>query len=174
MKIHQINLAYIPAEDRLLFRFNTSDKAEFRLLLTRAMSIRMLAEIDSVIHINLGREYPAIVQDSLRAVEDFRREAVVNAADFKTEFSAEVLVYPIGEQPILVIGLILNTSAAVPSLGFQLSNNQILTLSFDHDLAQAVSKLFRDNLSTVDWGIARLATNVADMSSDETRSSVVH
>jgi hypothetical protein len=153
MKIHQISFAYMPIEDRMLFRFNTSDSAEFRLILTRAMSINLLSQIESIIQINLEREYPAVVEDSLRALGDFKRDSAIKNSDYQTPFSSEVATYPIGEQPLLVTGLALSTVDGAPSLGFQLPTNQTLNISLDHDLAQAIKKLFRDNLSAINWGI---------------------
>lgn len=153
MKIHQINFAYMPVEDRVLFRFNTSDSAEFRLILTRAMSIRVLAQIESIIQINLEREYPAILEDSLRAVGDFKRDTVIENSDYKTPFASSATTYPIGEQALLVTGLLMSVVDGAPLLGFQLPTNQTVSISLDHNLSLAIDKLFRDNLAAIDWGI---------------------
>lgn len=171
VKIHQINFAYLPVEDRLLFRFNTSYKAEFRLILTRAMSIRMLSQMESIVQINLEREYPAIVEDSRRAVGDFKREAAIEKSDYQTPYSPEAVTYPVGEQPLLVIGLTLGVAEGVPSMGFQLASNQTLSIALDHDLAQAINKLIRDNLANLDWGIGAPG---AEAVGGETHKGVVH
>ena len=153
MNIHQINFSYMPVEDRVLFRFNTSDSAEFRLILTRAISIKVLAQLESIIRINLEREYPAIAEDSLRAVGEFKRDEVIEKSDYRTPFSSSAVTYPIGEQPLLVTGLVTSVVDGALLLGFQLPTNQTLNISLDHNLALAINKLFRDNLATIDWAI---------------------
>lgn len=174
MKIHQINFAYMPVEDRMLFRFNTSDNAEFRLILTRAMSINLLTQMKAIIQINLEREYPAVVEDSLRALGDFKRESAIKNSDYQTPYSSQIATYPIGEQPLLVIGLAMSVVNGAPSLGFQLPTNQTLNISLDHDLSQAINKLFIDNLAAVNWGI--LFNSRADSTgfSSELDKAVVH
>ncbi len=164
----------MPVEDRLLFRFNTSDRAEFGLILTRAMSIRLLAQMEAIIKLNLEREYPVIVEDSLRAVGEFKRDAAIGNADYRTPYSTAAATYPIGTQALLVTGLERGMADGIPTLGFKLSSNQTLNLSLDHDLAQAINKLFRYNVAGLDWGIFAVDQAGAAAAGGDTRKAVVH
>ena len=164
----------MPVEDRLLFRFNTSDRAEFRLILTRAMSIRMLGQMESIIQTQIEREYPAIVEDYRRAVEDIKRDAAIGKSDYRTPYSSAAATYPIGDQPLLVTGLVLGVADGIPSLGFQLSTNQTLSISLDYDLAHAINKLFRDNVASIDWGILAADKTGVVTVGGETHKAVVH
>lgn len=84
--------------------------------------------MESIIKLNLEREYPVIVEDSLRAVGEFKRDAAIGNADYQTPYSTVAATYPIGAQPLLVTGLELGVADGIPSLGFQLSSNQTLNI----------------------------------------------
>lgn len=153
MKINQINLTHNPLEDRLLFRLNTHDKTEFRMWLTRAMSIKLLGLLDQAVNINLGHERRDLGQPAIQAVTEFRREAVLAEADYKTDFVSTGAVYPLGEQPILVTDIVLDSAQPSPALGFQLAIQQVVNLSLDYELGLSISKLLTDVLNGVSWGI---------------------
>jgi len=153
MKINQINLNYSLSEDRLLFRLNTHDKTEFRMWLTRAMSIKLLGLLNQAVTINLGHERRDLAQPAIEAVAEFRREAVLAEADYKTDFVSAGAVYPLGEQPILVTDVTLDSARPAPELGFQLAVKQVVNLSLDYQLGLSISKLLSDVLSGVNWGI---------------------
>lgn len=43
MSIKQVNASYLVNEDRILFRFNTPERAEYRLWFTRRITLFILA-----------------------------------------------------------------------------------------------------------------------------------
>lgn len=153
VKINQINFSYIPLEDRLLFRLNTLDKTEFRMWLTRAMSLKLLGLLKQAVKINLDHEQRDLGQPAIQAVADFRREAVLAEADYKTAFSSGEASFPLGTQPILVSDAVLDSPGAVPVLVFQLAVGRGVSVSIDHDLGLAISKLLSDVLGGLDWGV---------------------
>ncbi len=140
-------------EDRLLFRLNTLDKTEFRMWLTRSKAIKLLELLEQAVKVNLQHQQRDLGRPALQAVMDFRRDAVLAEADYKTVLS-EAESFPLGPQPILISDLNLETSGAAPVLGFQLAIGQSVNLSIDHDLGLAVSKLLTDVIGTTDWGLA--------------------
>jgi hypothetical protein len=156
----------------MLFRLNTLDKTEFRMWLTRAMSIKLLDFLSHAVKVNIHHQQRDLGQPAMQAVMDFRRDAVLANADYKTALS-EADSFPLGVQPILISDLILDSSVTVPVLTFQLTVGRNVNLSIDHDLGLAVSKLLSNVLSGTDWGIEagqRSATNGEGTSS----AMVVH
>jgi hypothetical protein len=151
LKINQINFSYVPLEDRLLFRFNTQDKTEFRMWMTRAKSLKMLSLLNQAVKLNLHPQ--DLGQPAMQAVMEFRRDAVLAEADYKTAFAAEAVFFPLGEQPALMSDLTLDATAQVPTLTFQLAIGRNVSLTIDHDLGLAVGNLLLDVLSKADWGI---------------------
>ena len=152
MKINQVNFSYSPLEDRLLFRFNTLDKTEFRMWLTRAMSFRLLGQLHRIEKANLLREQPGLEMLALQTIGEFRREAVLVKADYVQAFSCEAESFPLGSQPILVTDIVMDSSRLVSVVTFRLAVGQGVNLSLNHDLGVAISKLLSDVLDGLDWG----------------------
>jgi hypothetical protein len=152
VKINQVNFSYSPFEDRLLFRFNTLNKNEFRMWLTRAMCIRFLAQLHQVAKVNLLREQPGLGFSAIETVGEFRRAAVLAKADFVQSFASGAEIFPLGLQPVLVTNIIMNFTGPVSVVTFQLAVGQEINLSLNHDLGVAIGKLLSDVLDGVDWG----------------------
>jgi len=153
VKINQVNFSYSPLEDRLLFRFNTLSKAEFRMWLTRAMSIRLLGQLNEVVKVSLLREQAGAVVVAIEAIGEFRREAVLAKADYVQPFSTGVEVFPLGPQPILVTDIVMDSSQPVSVVIFQMAIGQALNLSIDHDLGVAIRNLLSKVVDGLDWGL---------------------
>lgn len=152
VKINQVNFSYSQLEDRLLFRFNTQDKTEFRMWLTRAMSIKLLEQLRRVAKVSLLRETPGAMAADMEALMEFRREAVLAKADYAQSFADEAEDFPLGAQPLLVSDVMVDTSSPVSVVTFQLASGQALNLSVNHDLGFAISKLLSNVMAGLDWG----------------------
>ena len=57
MSIKQFNGSYVLNEDRLLFRFNTSDDSEYRFWLTRRITLFFLAATDHLVEKQLEKSH---------------------------------------------------------------------------------------------------------------------
>jgi len=103
MSIKQFNGTYLMQEDRILFRFNTSDQAEYRLWLTRRTTLFILAAVSYLLAKKLEQSYSP---DAAKALHEFEKQAILDAA--KSEQSASTsyeggLNFPLGFDPILVL-----------------------------------------------------------------------
>ena len=167
MKINQVNFSYNQLEDRLLFRFNTQDKTEFRMWLTRAMSLKLLDRLYQVAKTSLLRETPGLMAVDMDALMEFRREAVLSKADYAQSFSAEAESFPLGAQPLLVADVVVDTSKPVSVVTFQLSSGQAVSLSVNHDLGFAIGRLLSGVMNGLDWGAGMMKelplASVADL-----------
>jgi hypothetical protein len=153
VKINQLNFSYNSLEDRLLFRFNTSNNSEFRMWLTRAMCIQMVVRLRDAVKVTLQREQPGVAAVAMETVGEFRREAVLAKADFVQPFSAAADKFPMGPQPLLVTGIGMDTSGMVPVLTFHIALGKEVNLSLNHDLGVSIGKLLCDVVESLDWGI---------------------
>ena len=156
MNLNQINLGYLPAEDRVLMRINTSERAELRFWLTRRVFIQLsqtmqLAQrqLGSSIHSDLGNA------PQLQVVQQFEQAALAAEADLKSDYVAEAASFPLGETPTLVTNVIIKTEGALISGSFELATNQTITINFDPKLAAGFSKLLTDLIKVCDWNIPR-------------------
>ena len=152
MRINQVNFSYNPLEDRLLFRFNTLNKTEFRMWLSRKMSIKLLDQLHRFEKINLLRDQPGLAAGGMETIGEFRREAALSKADYMQAFSSGAEIFPLGSQPILVCDIVMDSSKPVSVVTFRLANGQEVNLSLNHDLGVAISKLLSDVIEGVDWG----------------------
>ncbi|ALG67648.1 hypothetical protein [Beggiatoa leptomitoformis] len=100
-QLYQMQLSFDPLEDRLQFRVNTHDKAEYRFWFTRryvrllwAVLLEMLKEVEA------GNRYtdPRVQA----AVLSFQHENMLQQMDFSKPFEANNQQYPLGDQAVLL------------------------------------------------------------------------
>ncbi len=105
MSIKQINATYLVSEDRILFRFNTQDQAEYRLWFTRRVALFLLAASSHLLSKKREQERSA---QALKALNEFEKEAFLEAA--KTANAGQQTYesgtqFPIGSDPLLVMDI---------------------------------------------------------------------
>jgi hypothetical protein len=100
-QLHQIQLRFDPAQDRLILRVNTSGGDEFRFWLTRRL-VRLLwpALIKALEADDLVRSQPDPA--ARQAVLAFQQDTAVSQSDFRSSFREEPASMPLGEAPVLV------------------------------------------------------------------------
>ena len=103
MSIKQFNGAYLVSEDRILFRFNTQSKEEYRLWFTRRVALFILAAISHLLAKKLEQSYSP---DAAKALNEFEKQAILDNA--KSEQSGSPSYeggqhFPLGFDPILVM-----------------------------------------------------------------------
>lgn len=152
-KLHQIQVQFVPREDRILLRIKTTDKSEFRFWMTRRyvkllwpIVVKML-EADQQI---LLQENPA----AKSAVLSFQHEKALQKSDFSTKFADDSSKLPLGETPVLLAKIQLKRRDDGGNLlcmhpekgeGIELGLNEVLLHSF--------SKLLGDAVSVSGWDI---------------------
>ncbi|MBN1103948.1 MAG: hypothetical protein JXL84_11090 [Deltaproteobacteria bacterium] len=100
-KIHQMQLAFVPLEDRLLFRVRTTDQNELRFWLTR----RYVKLLWQVLRQMLGETQagPAADPRAKEAMLSFQHEEALTKMDFATPYKEGSEVRrPLGDKPVLV------------------------------------------------------------------------
>ena len=152
-QLHQIQIQFVPREDRILLRIKTTDKSEFRFWMTRRyvkllwpVVVKML-EADQQIQLQEN-------QAAKSAVLSFQHEKALQKGDFATQFSEDSSNLPLGETPILLAKIQFKRRNDGGNLlcmhpekgeGIDLGLNEVLLHSF--------SKLLADAVSVSDWDI---------------------
>lgn len=104
MTIKQFNATYLAHDDRVLFRFNTVEDAEFRFWFTRRVSLFILAATSHLIVKNLEQTHGT---EAAKAIVDFSKEAV--QVEKSKQGPAQMDPYqpannfPLGADPLLVM-----------------------------------------------------------------------
>ena len=99
MSIKQFNGGYSAHEDRILFRFNTEDGAEYALWLSRRITLFILNASEQLIERNLEQAH---AKPTARAIAQFQQETAREQTSFEGEFQSGKN-YPLGQEPILAI-----------------------------------------------------------------------
>jgi len=104
MTIKQFNATYLAHDDRLLFRFNTAEDAEFRFWFTRRVTLFILAATSHLIVKNLEQTHSP---EAAKAIAEFGKEAVqvgkVGDDNSHGEQYQPSNNYPLGADPVLVM-----------------------------------------------------------------------
>ena len=110
MNIHQLSVTYLPEQDRILARVNTTAGEELRLWLTRRLMVGLWPLLSKAMTERLlrleaaGSSLDAADDQLKQMLTDFRKQEFLQHADFatpyrKTETEPDL---PLGEEPLLV------------------------------------------------------------------------
>lgn len=132
MTIKQLNASYLVNEDRILFRFNTQDQAEYRLWLTRRVTLFILVASTHLLTKKLEQVHSP---DTAKAVNEFEKAALIEAAKTANAGSTNYesgVQFPLGFDPLLVM----DVSCSLTKNGEQIAEkNSPQELNFDESLS---------------------------------------
>lgn len=104
MTIKQFNASYLAPDDRLLFRFNTTEDTEFRFWFTRRITLFILAATQHLAVNNLEKTH---TPDVAKAIAEFGKEVMQSNPESqgvsRTETYQPASNYPLGADPLLVM-----------------------------------------------------------------------
>lgn len=151
MSIKQFNGTYHPLEDRLQVRLNTPNDEEFKLWLTRRLTLHLVHFCEQFALKQLSTKHsPAIVKD----LDEFEQQALKQKADFSTAYSPS-LKLPLGDLPILVTGLTLKavdrSGGSQVNLSFQLENKMNLGLTISREMLNSIRLLLEELVAAAGW-----------------------
>jgi len=159
MSIQQFNGEWIPREDRLLLRINTSNDEEFRFWLTRLMLKNLLQGTHQVSVKTLEKTHtPEVAQ----VVQAFQQQTVAQQVTFDNSFKAGAQK-PLGEEPLLVTGVSINADATHIMIAFQLANGKNLRLNLQPPVWDRMAVLLNKLQDNAQWGVAAPALSGADI-----------
>jgi len=152
-RLHQLQLAYAPVEDRLLFRLKTQDMTEIRLWLTRRLVARLWQPLLDQLAGNeqvLRQEDP----EAKKSVLQFQHEQAVAQSNFGQKFEEKVEALPLGTAPILVSKVQIKPGGAGKrTLCFYPEKGQGVELAMDDRLLHSFCKLLADATAKADWAL---------------------
>ena len=151
MSIKQFNGSYYPLEDRLQVRFNTPSDEEFKLWLTRRLTLHLMHFCEQFALQRLSTKHsPTIVKD----MDQFEQLALKQKADFSTAYTPSQKL-PLGQVPILVTGLTLKavdtTENSPVNLSFQLENQLNLGLTISREMLNSIRLLLEELVTGAGW-----------------------
>ncbi|MCX7891885.1 MAG: hypothetical protein N2544_05895 [Burkholderiales bacterium] len=153
MRLHQLKVEYVAAEDRLLVRISTSSNEEVMLWLTRRAALRLWPVL-----LSMAQAKPEIVTqpspEARRALVGFEHEKAVAKADFSKPYEQQPeRARPLGEAPILV-GRIepRRDPEGRPVLGLLPAQGQGIFITLDDRLLHGFMRLLQNAVARAEWG----------------------
>jgi hypothetical protein len=160
MQIHQMSVTYLPEQDRILMRINTTEGEEMRMWLTRRLMVGLWPLLSKLLTEHLlklesaGASLAGANPELKKMLAEFRKEEFLQHADFDTPYQEGQGRLPLGEEPLLVTDvdaaplangpLRLNFNERAPSSGdtkprsFQMEMQPKLMQGLMHLLDQAL------------------------------------
>ena len=150
-QLHQIQLAYVPVEDRALLRISTTDQSEFRFWITRRYAKLLWPALTRSLlqstHVATQTE-----PDAKSAVLAFQHEAAMADSDFKTQFQAEKLQTPLGVEPTVLARIqCLRQDDNQTLLAMHPLQGQGIELQLNDLLLHSLVKLLKDAVQAGQW-----------------------
>ena len=159
MNVHQLSIAYVPQQDRLLVRVNTNEGQELQVWITRRIALGLSPLLDKAVvdqaaaHTTPGSpRMTPLDQQAKQAIAQFQRVETLQKADFATPYGSSEKKRPIFEQPLVVTDVALTplgngqlqlafaekTGSDQATRGFQLALGDQLQHAFVHLLERAI------------------------------------
>ncbi len=169
MDIRQISIRYHQDHDRILVDINTGAGAEVQVWLTRRMTLRLWPLLNRVVidHFAIPQDAKTDGFVNLATMDtqtktmlaEFKRDEVMQKADFSTPYKSGATQHPLGQNPLLV------TEVNLTPFG-----NGQLQLNFNEKLEDPVStRGFQMDLSMeLVFAVIKLMGNLADVACEET------
>ena len=109
MNVHQLSIAYVPEQDRILARVNTKEGQELRFWITRRLTLGLTPLLDRAVTDHVARQggpatsHVAAMDDlSKKAMAQFQRTETLKSSDFATPYKTPAASVPVFEHPLLV------------------------------------------------------------------------
>jgi hypothetical protein len=160
MSIKQFNGEWVCQQDRVLFRFNTSEDQEFSFWLTRYVLKGLLEGAQQLTVQALAHAHPPQVA---QVMQSFQQASVTQQLNFQETFQA-AKEKPMGEAPILVTGLMLNQTGDVVTLKFDLESDKSVQVQMSPSVLRVMLALLDKLQGVAQWGVGLAATDEASPS----------
>jgi hypothetical protein len=171
MSIKQFNGEWVCQQDRVLFRFNTSEDQEFSFWLTRYVLKGLLQGAQQLSVQALAQVHPPQVA---QVMQSFQQESVTQQLNFQEAFQA-AKEKPMGEAPLLVTGLMLNQTGDVVTLKLDLESGKSVQVQMNPSVLRVMLALLDKLQGVAQWGVGLSAAEDASPSpSSPSGPPVIH
>ena len=151
--ISQMQMLYVPEEDRILFRVNSTDKHEFRFWLTRRYTLLLLSVLNK--HRETDVDISTQVDiEAKQAVRNFKNDQAIQEADFKQDFSEDAEEFPLGSTVPLAFKLNYKILGDDLHLGMQPKEGQGIDMVISGEVNPTLIQLIQQAGQKGAWNLA--------------------
>jgi hypothetical protein len=148
--ISQMQMLYVPEEDRILFRVNSADAKQFRLWLTRRFTLLFL----NILKNHLASDPDVSIQatpEAKAAIQSFKQEQAMQGANFQEQFKEEATELPLGDIVSLAYRLNYRIEGETLHLGLEPKTGQGINLAINRDINVSLTQLIRTAALKAEW-----------------------
>jgi len=152
-QINQIQISFVPLEDRLLLRMNTADSSGFQFWVTR----RYLKILWPVLLEMLQKDEQITVQQSevaKKEVLSFQHQEAAQKMDYSKDFESTAQQQPLGDEPVLLAKVSIKPNEeGGQTLCMHPDQGQGIELALNQTLLHSICKLLQDTVANAEWDI---------------------
>lgn len=149
--INQIQMSFIPAEDRILLRINTMDSSGFQFFMTR----RYVKLLWPILLAMLSRDEQISVQQTdiaKKEVLSFQHQEATQKMDYSQDYQEQTTQQPLGDEPILLGKVaIKDRQDGTQLLCMHPETGQGVELALNQTLLHSICKLLQDTVARAEW-----------------------
>lgn len=150
MTIQQFNANWHPIEDRIIFRFNTDIGDEYRLWLSRFWVCKFFQIALKQMELKANRHHNS---NDGSLIQDFERASVKNKIKKTSGKFISGKNFPLGENPLLAVGVTILKKDLAMSLRIKLISGQNLNLPVNLELLKSMVFFLETSQEKAGWGI---------------------
>ncbi len=154
-----MQMVYVPEEDRILFRVNSTDKKEFRFWVTRryAMLLAKVLMDHKASDPDVSRQ---ATMEGKKAVQEFKKEKAIGEASFGQKFEDADNQYPLGESIQLAFQLTYNIKEnGSLHLSIRPKTGQGINVVINRDINITLTQLLLSAAKNGDWKLDEWIAN---------------
>jgi hypothetical protein len=159
VNIHQMQMRFDPAADRLLWQLRTFGGELFGIWLTRRLLRHLWPPMQELVtRAGIAQLMPhaTVVPEAREMLAQAARERPLPTANFDQPFAQQAAALPLGPEPLLPAGFKL--SAGPQNVGLTLEMQETggrnLKLQLSDDMSTALTRLIEQALAEADWNLA--------------------
>lgn len=176
MTIQQFNAIWHPIEDRIFFRFNTESVDEYRLWLSRFWVCKFFEIASRQIEFKGNHSHNPKVGE---LIQDFERAKVKNKIKKTSGKFIPGKSFPLGETPLLAVGVNILKKDLAMRLRIKLISGQILNLPVTPDLLKTMIFFLETSQEKAGWAINSEAltgphNSLSQLEQENSQSKITH
>ncbi len=149
-QLYQMQLRFVPLEDRLLFRLNTLERKEYQLWFTRRYIKLLWKALSNLVDDLQGTE---VHEQARAAMTSFQHEKAVMQADFAKPYQDGENT-PLGIEPVLVSKIkIRNREGGGYIVCLHPESGHGIEITLDVALLHSFLQLISDAVKAADWDL---------------------
>lgn len=162
-KLHQMQLTFVPGEDRMMFRVNTEMGQEFRFWMTRRYSALLFKSLADLLRMEVksksgpmtdSSRIPNPAKEMKESIEiEAQHRENVQKSNFETPYE-ESFDFPLGKDPILLFRIAIKPGPKGGSLlCLHPEQGGGIELALNEQIAHSLCKLIAETTQKADWNL---------------------